>query len=61
MDIYTNLVPIHDASDTQISAGKGRYIIIKTANGMVHLVNIDNGTQGEIAKEYFEKEFELIN
>lgn len=58
MTIYTNLLPITDECNDYIPAKEGRYIIVKTRGDMVYLMNINNGAQGAIAKDYFEKEFE---
>ena len=58
MTTYKNLLPILDECNDYIPAKEGRYIIVKTSNDMVDLMNINNGAQGVIAKDYFEKEFE---
>lgn len=55
---YTNLLPIHDECGDHIPAKEGRYFIVKTRNNMIHLMNVNNGAQGVIRKDYFEKEFE---
>lgn len=56
---YTNLFPIYDECGDHIPAKEGRYFIVKTRNNMIHLMNVNNGAQGAIRKDYFEKEFEL--
>ena len=58
MTTYTNLHAIHDECDDYISAKEGHYIITKVRGDVVYVMNIDNGAQGLIAKEYFDKEFE---
>lgn len=54
---YTNLLPIIDECNDYILAKEGRYFIVKTRNNMIHLMNVNNGAQGVIRKDYFEKEF----
>lgn len=55
---YTNLFPIIDECNDHIPAKEGRYFIVQIRNNMVHLMNVNNGAQGVIRKDYFEKEFE---
>ncbi len=58
MITYTNLLPVTDECNDYIPVKEGRYIIVKTRGDMVYLMNINNGAQGVIAKDYFKKEFE---
>lgn len=58
MTFYTNLLPIIDECNDYIPAKEGCYFIVKTRNNMIHLMNVDNGAQGVVRKDYFEKEFE---
>lgn len=59
--IFTNLFEIHDITDSVIPAGEGRYIVTSIANGMVMLLNIENGAGGELSESYFEREFAEIS
>lgn len=59
--IFTNLFPVHDITDSIIPAGEGRYVITGIANGMVKLINVDNGAWGEISEEYFGREFAEVS
>ena len=61
MTIYTNLLPVYDSCGDYIDAKTGRYIITKISSVMVHFINIDNGSQGALMQNYFEKEFEAIS
>lgn len=58
MTTYMNLHPIIDECNDYVPAKEGCYIIVKIRNNMVHIMNVNNGAQGVIAKDYFEKEFE---
>lgn len=58
MTTYMNLLPITDECNDYIPAKEGRYFIVQIRNNMVHLMNVNNGAQGVIRKDYFEKEFE---
>lgn len=57
LKIFTNLLTVHDMTDSVIPAGEGRYVVTGIADGMVKLMNVDNGAQGEISEDCFGQEF----
>lgn len=59
--VFTNLLTVHDITDSVIPAGEGRYVITGIANGMVRLMNVDNGACGEISEDCFGQEFAEVS
>jgi hypothetical protein len=55
---YTNLLPIIDECNDYIPIKEGRYFIVTIRVNMIHIMNVNNGAQAVIRKDYFEKDFE---